>query len=62
VVKATLATAQLIVGAVPALVAVVFTGLIALAGLAFGPDGRQYALDISARLIELAAAVTGVRQ
>jgi len=53
------AIAQAIAGAVPALLVVIFTGLLALLALACGPGRRAYALEYADRLIDLAAVVVG---
>jgi hypothetical protein len=48
--------AQAVAGAVPALLVVVFAGLLALA---CGPGRRAFALDYADRLADLAAVVVG---
>ena len=53
------AVAQAVVGAVPALLVVIFAGLLALLALACGPGRRAYALDSVDRLTALAAVVVG---
>ena len=51
-----------VVGAVPALVVVVFAGLIALLGLFVGDDRRQYVLDLMDRFIDLTGVLVGFRR
>jgi len=48
-----------VAGALPALLVVVFAGLLALLGLACGPGRRDYALDYADRLVDLAAVLMG---
>jgi hypothetical protein len=53
------AVVRAVTGALPALLVVVFAGLLALLGLACGPGRRDYALDYADRLIDLAAVLVG---
>jgi hypothetical protein len=53
------AVAQAVAGAVPALLVVIFAGLLALLALACGPGRRAFALDYADRLTDLAAVVVG---
>jgi hypothetical protein len=53
------AVAQAVAGAVPALLVVIFAGLLALLALACGPGRRAYALDSVDRLTALAAVIVG---
>lgn len=48
-----------LVAAVPALVLVVFAGLIAFIGLFTGKDRREYVLDLTAKLTDLARVLMG---
>jgi hypothetical protein len=48
-----------LVAAVPALVLVLFAGLIAFIGLFMGKDRREYLLDLTAKLTELARVLMG---
>jgi hypothetical protein len=48
-----------LVAAVPALVLVVFAGLIAFIGLFMGKDRREYVLELTAKLTELARVLMG---
>lgn len=50
---------QPIAGALPALLLVLFAGLLAFAGLPWGAGGRAYTLAYADRLIELAAVLVG---
>ncbi|WP_018505358.1 hypothetical protein [Parafrankia discariae] len=50
---------QPIAGALPALLLVLFAGLLAFAGLPWGAGGRTYTLAYADRLIELAAVLVG---
>ena len=54
------AVVQPVAGALPALVLVVFAGLLGLLALACGEDRRRYALDYAEAFIHLAAVVVGV--
>jgi hypothetical protein len=56
------AVVRAVAGALPALLVVVFAGLLALLGLACGPGRRGYALDYADRLIDLAAVLVGRRR
>jgi hypothetical protein len=49
------ATVRAVASALPALLVVVFAGLLALLALACGPGRRDYALDYADRLIDLAS-------
>jgi hypothetical protein len=51
--------AQAVAGAAPALLVVIFAGLLALFALACGPGRRAYALDSVDRLTDLAAVIVG---
>ncbi|MDT3447016.1 hypothetical protein [Pseudofrankia sp. BMG5.37] len=51
--------AQPVVGALPALVVVLFAGLLMLLGLFFRADGRAYVLGCASWLVDLAAVVVG---
>jgi hypothetical protein len=53
---------QPVAGALPALVVVLFAGLLALLGLACEPGRRAYALEYADRLVDLAAVVVGLRR
>src|SRR5262249_58914990 len=53
------AVAQAIAGALPALLLVIFAGLLALLALACGPGRRAFALDYADRLTDLATVVVG---
>jgi hypothetical protein len=44
---------------VPALVLVIFAGVLALLGLACDPGRRAYALDYADRFVDLAAVLAG---
>ena len=48
-----------LVAAVPALLLVVFAGLIAFIGLFTGKDRRDYVLDLTAKLTDLARVLMG---
>lgn len=50
---------QPIAGALPALLLVLFAGLLAFAGLPWGIGGRAYTLAYADRLIDLAAVLVG---
>jgi hypothetical protein len=50
---------QAIAGALPALLVVIFAGVLALLGLACEPQRRGYALEYADRFIELAAVLVG---
>jgi hypothetical protein len=49
-----------LVAAVPALVLVLFAGLIAFIGLFFRKDGREYVLALTEKLTEMARVLMGV--
>jgi hypothetical protein len=51
--------AQAVAGAAPALVLVIFAGVLALLGLACDPGRRPYALDYADRFVDLAAVLLG---
>ncbi|WP_131765279.1 hypothetical protein [Candidatus Protofrankia californiensis] len=53
------AIVQPVVGVLPAILIVLFAGLLALLGLLVGADRRAYALDYADRLIDLAAVLVG---
>jgi hypothetical protein len=53
------AVAQAVTGAAPALVLVIFAGVLALLGLACDPGRRAYALDYADRFVALAAVLLG---
>jgi hypothetical protein len=53
------AVAQPVAAALPALVLVLFAGVLALLGLACDQDRRAYALDYADRFIDLAAVLLG---
>jgi hypothetical protein len=53
---------QAAAGALPALLVVVFAGLLALLALGCGPHRRSYALAYADRLINLAAVLVGTPQ
>jgi hypothetical protein len=48
-----------VAGSVPALIIVVFAGLLALIGIACNEGRRQYALQYADRLVDLAAVLVG---
>ncbi|MCM3883327.1 hypothetical protein [Frankia sp. R82] len=50
---------QPLAGALPALLLVLFAGLLAFAGLPWGPGGRTYTLAYADRLVKLAAILVG---
>jgi len=50
---------RVVVGAVPALVVVVFAGLIALIALFMSKERRDYALGMAERSVDLAAVLVG---
>jgi hypothetical protein len=52
--------AQALAGALPALVIVIFAGLLALLALACEPGRRSYALDYADRFTNLAAVLVGL--
>ncbi|WP_412753940.1 hypothetical protein [Krasilnikovia sp. M28-CT-15] len=54
------AVVQPVAGALPALVLVVFAGLLGLLALACGEERRLYALDFAEKFVKLAAVVVGV--
>jgi hypothetical protein len=54
------AVVQPVVGALPALVLVVFAGVLGLLGLACGDSRRRYALDYAERFVSLAGVVVGM--
>jgi hypothetical protein len=51
---------QVIAGIIPAILIVLFAGLIALIALALDPDRRQYALDLAERFADLASVLVAV--
>jgi hypothetical protein len=51
---------QVIAGIVPAILIVLFAGLIALIALALDSDRRQYALDLAERFADLASVLVAV--
>lgn len=53
------AVAQPVAAALPALLLVLFAGVLALLGLACDQDRRTYALDYADRFIDLAAVLLG---
>ncbi len=53
------AVAQAVAGAAPALVLVIFAGVLALLGLACDPGRRAYALAYADRFVDLAAVLLG---
>ncbi|MEO7196086.1 MAG: hypothetical protein ABIZ05_14955 [Pseudonocardiaceae bacterium] len=53
------AVAQPVAGALPALILVIFAGVLALLGLACDHDRRDYALAYADRFIDLAAVLVG---
>lgn len=53
------AVAQSVAGALPAVVLVIFAGLLSLLGLACDQGGRAYALSYADRFIDLAALLVG---
>jgi hypothetical protein len=50
---------QPVVGALPALLVVLFAGVLAFLGLFFRSEGRTYALEYADRLVDLASVVVG---
>ncbi|MCM3920260.1 hypothetical protein ND748_00965 [Frankia sp. AiPs1] len=53
------AVVQPVAGALPAILIVLFAGILALAGLACEPGRRSYALAYADRLVDLAAVIIG---
>ena len=53
------AVAQAVAGALPALVLVIFAGVLALLGLVCDHGRRAYALDYADRFVDLAAVLVG---
>ncbi|MGH4006916.1 MAG: hypothetical protein ACRDTH_01880 [Pseudonocardiaceae bacterium] len=53
------AVAQLVAGALPALMLVIFAGVLSLLGLACDQGRRDYALAYADRFIDLAAVLVG---
>jgi hypothetical protein len=53
------AVAQSLAGALPALVLVIFAGVLSLLGLACDPGRRAYALAYADRFVDLAAVLVG---
>jgi hypothetical protein len=53
------AVAQAVAGAAPAVVLVIFAGVLALLGLACDHGRRAYALDYADRFVDLAAVLVG---
>ncbi|EIV93655.1 hypothetical protein [Frankia sp. QA3] len=53
------AVVQPVAGALPAVLIVLFAGILALTGLACEPGRRSYALAYADRLIDLAAVIVG---
>jgi hypothetical protein len=51
--------AQALAGALPALVIVIFAGILSLLALACEPERRSYALDYADRFTNLAAVLVG---
>jgi hypothetical protein len=51
----------LVVGALPALIVILFASLIALIALFMGDRRQRYAVDIMERATELAAVLVGAR-
>jgi hypothetical protein len=51
--------AQPVAGALPALVLVLFAGLLMMLGLFFRAEGRAYVLACAGRMVDLAAVVVG---
>jgi hypothetical protein len=50
---------HMIIGAIPALLVVLFGGILAILALGCGPARRDYALSYTDRCIDLAAVLTG---
>lgn len=53
------AIAQSLAGALPALILVIFAGLLSLLGLVCEEGGRRYALDYADRFVDLATVLVG---
>lgn len=52
---------QAVTGTVPAILTVIFAGLVMLIGLCLGESRRAYALEAADRLVDLASVVVGGR-